>query len=60
MLHIGSNVATQRKAHSPTDYLAQAGAELAAAVVLADPQSFIAEVRRHIHAEDHEEASTGI
>ncbi len=59
MLRIGSNVAAQRKAHPPGDYLAQAGTELAAAGVLADPQSFIAEVRSRIHEEDHDEASTG-
>jgi hypothetical protein len=51
MLRIGSRVAAQRKAHPPADYLTQAGAELAAAGVLADPQSFIVEVRFHIHEE---------
>jgi hypothetical protein len=58
MLRIGSNVAARRKAHPPADYLAQAGTELAAAGVLADPQSFIAEVRSRIHEEDHNEAGT--
>ena len=59
MLRIGSNVAAQRKAHPPADYLAQSGTELAAAGVLADPQSFIAQVRSRIHEEDHDEASVG-
>jgi hypothetical protein len=56
MLRIGSNVAARRKAHPPADYLAQAGTELAAAGVLADPQLFIAEIRSRIHEEDHNEA----
>ncbi len=56
MLGIGSGVAAQRKAHPPADYLAQAGAELAAAGVLADPQSVIAEVRFLIRQEGHNEA----
>jgi hypothetical protein len=59
MLRIGSGVATQKKAHPPADYLAQAAAELAAAGVLANPQSFIAEVRSHLHEEGHTEASAG-
>jgi tetratricopeptide (TPR) repeat protein len=59
MLRIGSNVATQRKAHQPADYLTQAGTELAAAGVFADPQSFIAEVRSRIHEEDHNDATSG-
>ena len=59
MLRIGSGVAAQRKAHPPADYLAQAGAELAAAGVLADPQSFIAEVRFLIRQEGHNEAGGG-
>jgi tetratricopeptide (TPR) repeat protein len=59
MLRIGSGVATQKKAHPPADYLAQAAAELAAAGVLANPQSFIAEVRSHLHKEGHTEASAG-
>jgi hypothetical protein len=58
MLSIGSEVAAQRKAHPPADYLAQAGAELAAAGVLADPLSFIAQVRAHLHGEEDREAST--
>ena len=38
----------------------QAGAELAAAGVLSDPQSFIAEVRFHIHEEGHNEADATV
>jgi tetratricopeptide (TPR) repeat protein len=59
MLRIGSNVAAQRKSHHPADYLAQAATELAAVGVFTDPQSFIADVRRRIHDEDDDEASTG-
>ena len=60
MLRIGSEVAAQRKAHPPADYLAQAGAELAAAGVLADPLSFIAQVRTHLHEEDYGEAGADV
>jgi hypothetical protein len=60
MLRIGSEVAAQRKARPPADYLAQAGAELAAAGVLADPLSFIAQVRAHLHEEDDGEASADV
>jgi hypothetical protein len=60
MLRIGSEVAAQRKARPPADYLAQAGAELAAAGVLADPLSLSAEVRSHLHEEDHREAGTDV
>jgi hypothetical protein len=60
MLRIGSEVAAQRKARPPADYLAQAGAELAAAGVLADPLSLSAEVRSHLHEEDDREAGTGV
>jgi hypothetical protein len=59
MLRIGSGVATQKKAHPPADYLAQAAAELAAAGVLANPQSFIAEVRSHLHEEGRTGGSAG-
>jgi tetratricopeptide (TPR) repeat protein len=58
MLRIGSSVAARKKAHPPADHLAQAGAELAAAGVLANPQSFIADVRGRIQDEDHGEAAT--
>jgi tetratricopeptide (TPR) repeat protein len=56
MLRISTNVAAQRKAHLPVHYLAQAGTELAAAGVLADPQSFIAQLRSRIHEEERDEA----
>lgn len=59
MLRIGSNVAAQRKAHPPADYLTQAGTELASAGVLTDPESFIAEVRSRIHEEDNGGANAG-
>ncbi len=60
MLRIGSEVAAQRKAHPPADYLAQAGAELAAAGVLADPLSFIAEVRAHLGKENPKKAAAEV
>jgi hypothetical protein len=59
MLRIGSDVAAQRKAHPPVDYLAQAGAGLAAARVLADPASFIAAVRARLREDAEGEASSG-
>ena len=51
MLRIGSYVAIERKAHPPADYLTQAGAGLAIAGVLANPQSFVAQVRSRLHEE---------
>jgi len=60
MLRIGADVAAQRQARPPADYLAQAGAELAAVGVLADPLSFIAQVRTHLHEEDHGEAGADV
>ena len=60
MLRIGADVAAQRKARPPDGYLAQAGAELAAAGVLADPLSFIAQVRTHLHEEDQDEAGADV
>lgn len=49
MLRIGSAVAARRKSHSPVGYLAQAGTELAVAGVLADPQSFVAQIRARVN-----------
>lgn len=60
MLRIGADVAAHRKARPPADYLAQAGAELAAAGVLADPLFFIAQVRAHLHEEDHGEGGADV
>jgi hypothetical protein len=60
LLRIGSEVATQKKAHPPADYLAQAGAELATAGILTDPLSFIAEVRAHLGKENHKEADADV
>jgi hypothetical protein len=59
MLRIGSDVAAQRKAHSPADYLAQAGTELAVAGILTDPQSFIAQVRARLHDEADDSTNAG-
>jgi hypothetical protein len=60
MLRIGAGVAAQRKARPPADYLAQAAAGLAVAGVLADPLPFIAEVRTHLHDEDHGQAGADV
>jgi len=60
MLRVGSEVATQKKAHPPTDYLAQAGAELATAGILTDPPSFIAEARAHLGKENHKEVNADV
>jgi hypothetical protein len=60
MFRIGADVAAQRKARPPADYLAHAGAELAAAGVLADPLFFIAQVRTHLHEEDHGEGGADV
>jgi hypothetical protein len=60
MLRIRADVAAQRKARPPADYLAQAGAELDAAGILADPLSFIAQVRTRLHEEGHGEAGADV
>jgi hypothetical protein len=44
-LRVASEIAAQRGAHQPTDYLVEAAAELARAGFLDDSQSVVADVR---------------
>jgi hypothetical protein len=54
MLQIGADVAVQRKAHPPADYLTQAATVLAAAGALSNPESFAAQVRNRLNEENQD------
>jgi tetratricopeptide (TPR) repeat protein len=57
MLRTGTTVAARRRAHPPSDYLAQAAIGLAAAGVLADPEAFVTEIRARLN-QKHEDAAS--